>query len=353
MRHERSCLYPNDWPRRDREALERCLRKCGLFDTSPAADWSSDTVDRRTRSYGTFLFFALVRRQLRGEVSPQPQGSLLADFIQDLKGRVELTTVAIVLTGMVALLKVLRPCEDRSELEAAAHYYNRIAAKLASDKRTMLPVGASDLYFAGMARIERFEKEATTDPLAGVASGDGLMMMMLAASPVRLKNLHASRDGVHVVKTAAGFYEWRFSPAEIKNSERVQAELPAGLTTLIDRWRYEVRPFLLRGNEHDAMWVTTRGNAMSRTTVYWRFCNATEEELGVRINPHAVRHIAATSIAVSMPESVRMIPFILNNDDRTAQEHYNLADQLSASQQYLHRLEVRRQQAMAALKVRR
>jgi hypothetical protein len=92
---------------------------------------------------------------------------------------------------------------------------------------------------------------------------------------------------------------------------------------------------------------------MSRNTVYARLCAATEEEIGMRIYPHAIRHIAATSIAVSMPESVRMIPFILHNDDRTAQEHYNLADQLSASYQYVQRLEVRRQQAIATLKTRR
>jgi hypothetical protein len=73
----------------------------------------------------------------------------------------------------------------------------------------------------------------------------------------------------------------------------------------------------------------------------------------VRIYPHAIRHIAATSIAVSMPEKVRMTPFILYNDDRTAQQHYNVADQLSASCQYVQRLEVRRQQAMARLTVRR
>jgi hypothetical protein len=100
------------------------------------------------------------------------------------------------------------------------------------------------------------------------------------------------------------------------------------------------------------MWVTSLGDPMSRTTIYTRFCNATEDELGVRINPHAVRHIAATSIAVSMPESVRMIPFILNNSDRVAQEHYNLADGLSASRRYLEGLERRRQQALATTRAR-
>ena len=234
-------------------------------------------------------------------------------------------------------------------MEAAARHYERIAEP-SPDKRKIVSVGASELFYAGIARMQRFEKDATSDPIAAVAFEDGLMMTMLACKSVRLRNVHGSRVGVHIVKNRLGIYEWRFSRSETKNRERVQGELAPSATPFIDRWLYEIRPFLLGENDHDSMWVTTRGNPMSRTTLYWRFCNATEEEVGVRINPHAVRHIAATSIAVSMPESVRMIPFILNNDDRTAQEHYNLADQLSASFQYLQRLEQRRQLAFTRMK---
>jgi integrase/recombinase XerD len=347
MRKTRTCLYPSDWPRMDREALDRGLGRRGLFDTSDAAHWSTDTLDLNIRGHGTFLFFAQGRGELRTQSSPaaRARGQLLIDFINDSKARLQPSALAITLRSMAAMLRVIDPDGDRSEVEAAARYYRRIA-KHSRDKRKIVSVGASELYYAGLARMERLEAKAITDPVSGVAFGDGLMMAMLAANPVRLKNVHGSRSGVHVVQTAGGNYECRFSPSETKNRERVQAELPASLTRFIERWLNAVRPFLLGANNHDAMWMTSRGNPMSRPWIYSRFCNATEEELGVRINPHAVRHIAATSIAVSMPASAKIIPFVLHNDARTAQEHYNLADQLSASYQYLRGLEQRRQQAL-------
>ena len=348
MRKARTCLYPNDWPDRDREALDRSLGRRGLFDTSDAVHWSPNTLDLRIQWYGTFLFFARARAELGDQLGPaaRASGRLLTDFIDDLKTRLQPNTLATALRSVAAMLRVIDPDGDRSELEAAARYYRRIA-KPTCHKSRIIAVGASDLYYAGLARMQRLARQAARDPSAGVASGDGLMMAMLAPNPVRLKNVHGSRAGVHVVGTATGNYEWRFSPPETKNWERVQAEFPASLTGFIERWLNEIRPFLLGGKDHDAMWVTARGQPMARTTVYCRFCRATEEELGVRINPHAVRHVAATSVAVSMPDSVRMIPFVLHNDARTAQEHYNLADQLSASYRYLGGLQRRRQQAFA------
>jgi integrase len=353
MPYIRTCLYPPDWPERERIALEKSLTRGGLFDTSEAVGWSPDTLNRRIRSYGTFLFFARGRGELDdcATSTARASGRLLAEFIDDLKERVTLTTVAITLAGMAAILRIIDPGRDRTEVEAAARYYERIAEP-SPDKHKIVSIGASELFHAGIARFRRCEKDATSNSIAAVTCEDGLMMIMLACKPIRLRNVHGSRVGVHIVKNSLGIYEWRFSRSETKNRERVQAELAPSATPFIDRWLQEIRPFLLGRNDHDAMWVTTRGNPMSRSTVYWRFCNATEQELGVRINPHAVRHIAGTSIAISMPDSVRMIPFVLDNDYRTAQKHYNLAEQLCASFHCLQKLERRRQLAFTRMKAR-
>jgi len=348
MRKTRTCLYPPDWPKSEREALNEALQPGGLFNTSKAKYWSPKTVDRRIRSYGTFLYFARDRGQLQSDIRPalRASGPFLEDFIEHLEDRLEATSIAIILSG----LRVVDPDGDTSVLKAAARHYER-TAKPVRDMSEIL-VGASRLYHAGIERMQRVAGDAEKNPLAAVAYGDGLTIAMCTANPVRLKNLHATQIGVHLTRAASGAYEWGFSPAETKNHQRIRADLPVSLTPFLDHWLGGIRPFLLRGQDHDAMWVTTRGHQMSRTTVYWRLCNATEHELGIRIYPHAIRHIAATSIAVSMPASVRMIPFILNNDDRTAREHYNLANQLSASLQYLQRLEARRQLALNSNKGR-
>ena len=47
---------------------------------------------------------------------------------------------------------------------------------------------------------------------------------------------------------------------------------------------------------------------------YYRFCQATCEELGRPINPHAVRKIVATGIAVSEPDLVELIQHVLDHE---------------------------------------
>lgn len=346
----RTCIYPPCWPPEERQKLSKALRRGGLFTTGEAAHWAPDTVDRRVRSYGTFLFFAKSRGELIDGVRPsvRASGPLLEEFIEDLTDRVAPVTVAITLSGLKSMLRVIDPEGDRTAVAAAARYFER-HAKPARDFRSIL-VGASQLYHAGIDRMRRVSKETATDTRAAMTFQDGLVIAMTAAHPVRLKNLQSTRINLHLNRTLSGTYRWRFDKSETKNHRLVDGQLPAGLTAFVDLWVEHVRPTLLRRQGHDAMWVTSHGDPMSRDTVYHRLCNATQEELGVRIYPHAIRHIAATSIAVSLPKDVRMIPFILNNDDRTAREHYNLADQLSASHQYVRVLEVRRQQAMARLK---
>ena len=86
---------------------------------------------------------------------------------------------------------------------------------------------------------------------------------------------------------------------------------------------------------------------MAIQTAYDRFCRATKQELGKRINPHLVRDIVATGIAVSMPESVRITPMVLDHrTEQTSRHYYNLADALSASARYVDRLEELRRRAL-------
>jgi hypothetical protein len=194
--------------------------------------------------------------------------------------------------------------------------------------------------------MDRNRVLAKENAAAAIRYSDGLMMAMLAAKPVRRKNLLATRIGEHLTKVANGNYEWRFAAHETKTKQEVLAELPASLTPHIDFWIDTVRPVLLGHGQSDSFWITTVGTRMAIHTAYGRFCRATAQELGKRINPHLVRDIVATGIAVSMPESVCITPMVLDHrNDQTSRRHYNLADALSASARYLVRLEELRRRA--------
>jgi integrase len=92
---------------------------------------------------------------------------------------------------------------------------------------------------------------------------------------------------------------------------------------------------------------------MSKGHIHFRYCQATTEELGVRINPHLMRKIVATGVAVSMPEDAKIIPDLLDHaDDRTSREHYILAGQLHEGRRHLALLRSRRAK-VSGLQIRR
>ncbi|MEZ5922893.1 MAG: tyrosine-type recombinase/integrase [Hyphomicrobiaceae bacterium] len=176
--------------------------------------------------------------------------------------------------------------------------------------------------------------------------GDGLRIALLVAKPIRLRNLASAKIGTHLIEVGSS-YRWRFKPSETKTRETIDVELPVRLTPYIDRWIAEYRAVFPGADETDALWLSSRGGPMSQAGVGDRICLTTKRELGVRINPHAFRHIVATSIAIAMPEDVRMTPFLLDHrTERTVTEHYDLANSLAASARYLKQLELRRQRAL-------
>lgn len=163
---------------------------------------------------------------------------------------------------------------------------------------------------------------------------------------LRLRNLVGTTIGKNLLKVG-NVYRWTFGAAETKTGLVIDALLPQRLTPYIDRWITHYRQLLLGPVASDALWISIKGQAMGRAAVYERICVATTQELGIRINPHAFRHIVATGVAIAMPEEVRLTPFLLDHrTERTVQEHYNLADSLSASSRYLERLGARRRLAL-------
>jgi integrase/recombinase XerD len=138
----------------------------------------------------------------------------------------------------------------------------------------------------------------------------------------------------HITKVD-GIYVCTFSAAETKNRRELVEPLPAALTPHIDLYLAEVRPALLRGHVSDAFWISTYRAALSEQSIYTTICAATEEELGVRLNPHLFRDALATGIATDDPEHIRMASRLLGHaDPRTTERHYIHAQALRASRRY-------------------
>jgi site-specific recombinase XerC len=237
------------------------------------------------------------------------------------------------------------PAGDRSLVLRGLRRQEAIARPRRDKTKYRLAPG--DIYEAGLARMDAVERRASCGhTLKALHYSDGLRLAMLVAKPARLRNFAGTKIGENLLKTG-DVYRWTFGAAETKTGEVIDALLPQRLTPYIERWIAHHRRLLLGPGASDALWVSIKGQAMGRAAVYERVCVATTQELGIRINPHAFRHIVATGVAIAMPEEVRLTPFLLDHrTERTVQEHYNLADSLSASSRYLQLLEARRRLAL-------
>ena len=112
----------------------------------------------------------------------------------------------------------------------------------------------------------------------------------------------------NLILLPSGIYELRIMGSGNKTKTPIVAPLSQSLTKWLDQWFGDVRPFLLRKHGSSRMWITHRGNPMSHFQVYARYCEATEQELGIRISPHMMRKIVASGVAASLPEKVEWTP---------------------------------------------
>jgi integrase len=175
------------------------------------------------------------------------------------------------------------------------------------------------------------------------------MMSMEAIKALRLRNLSGMLVDHNIVENQLDAYELRYEPHETKTWARIRAPLPDKLAPWIKYWLEVVRLNLLRisGQECQTMWVTTKGADMKPITLYYRFCQATKEETGKRINPHLCRKIIATGIAIGAPEMIELAPGALDHTSRRhTQDAYDLADDLAASRAVNSIVGRRRQEAI-------
>jgi integrase/recombinase XerD len=335
-RTERLSLDVADWPARDRAAWAAARQSAGpLDDGGLAAAWSTKTVRQTEKGYG--LWLGCLARYGRLDPEAAPGARLTRDsltlFGNELLDRVAPQTAASRVRDLSVMIRVLDPDADRSLVRRMqANLARRAPPSRAKRERMIAP---SLLFTAGLARMDRVEHERhRKHDVRNVRYRDGLLMAILAARAFRRGNLAQMRIGRHITRIDR-VYVCSFSGAETKNGRELVEPLPVALTSYIDHYLAEVRPALLRGHVCDAFWVSTYRAALSEQSIYTKICAATEEELGVRLNPHLFRDALATGIAIDDPEHIRMASRLLGHaDQRTTEGHYIHAEALTASRRY-------------------
>src|SRR5262249_39041939 len=130
--------------------------------------------------------------------------------------------------------------------------------------------------------------------LKHVQARDGMMIALLAARPLRIKNFTALRLGVHLTRREDGRWRLYVPPAETKNAETMDDVLPADIGLLLDRYQQADRPALLArrqtgSDSEDHLWISEDGLPMTSQSIRLRIREQTFKAFGVAISPHRFR----------------------------------------------------------------
>ena len=336
------CVPLAEWPATDQAAWNAALQPGDVLDPGGVATgWAAATRTIVISGYGRWLTWLAGRDLLDPLLPPAARVTRqrLRDYAEDPRSTVAPFTVATRIEQIGNAMRAMAPEQDWRWIQRAADRL-RAGAVSARDKRARLQSPAQ-LLALGMQLMATAEIAVDNLPVARAKSHrDGLLIALLALRPMRARNLAAIACGQHLVRRGEAWW-LLFPAAETKTHRALEFPFPPELAPHLERYMAAYRPVLLaRGNHQDqspvtGLWVSSQGTQMGYAAIGHQVRQRTRAAFGVALSPHLFRDCAATEIAISAPDQVRLIMPILGHTTlKTSERHYNLAGSLEAGRRY-------------------
>jgi integrase/recombinase XerD len=337
MAAARLSLRFEDWPASDQAMWRAAIAEGDILDgAGPGAHWAGATRNNTRKAYGYWLGWLAKHGFLDADVAPLDRVTpeRVAAYVTDLQARVAASSVFAYILDLLRYVKRVAPERDWAWL---SNIKNRLWARAspAKDKTSRIRP-AAELFALGIELMHsatgfrsRYNRLA-----AEIRFRDGLIIALLAARPIRLKNLTALEIGRHLV-CIDGVYWLRLEAEEVKNAKHIEVSLPEALTPWLERYLASVRPRLLGAATSNRLWVSCQGTPLFDGVIRHHVCKHTKAAFGVAISPHLFRDCAATSVAIEDPEHVRIAASILGHHSlATTQRYYDQSRMLDAGRHY-------------------
>ena len=334
----RRCWAIAEWPEADRHLWLAALTLGDILEPGGArAHYRPISNSKVAKGYGRWLaWLASVGALLPGDTPGQRiTPSAVQAYVTALQAVNRRQTLLARLQELYEVALVMAPEQDWQWLR-------RMAARVRSfedDRREKRPrmVSAADLFELGCSLMERAQG---TPRQRAVQFRDGLAIALLAARPVRRRNL--AELTLHHSLVQRDRCWWLLLPdEETKTAVPLEMPWPEALHQQLETWLTIHRPILVacRGRWHspagDAVWISTDGSPMTQMALYDRIMLQTKAAFGLPLNPHLFRDCAATSIAIQDPEHVRIAASLLGHVSlATTERYYNQAQSLEAARHW-------------------
>jgi integrase len=325
----------NEWPEADRLGWMEALRPAQRFKRGGAASnlapvSQADIANR----YGLYLNYL----QRNGRLDPKGNAVTLVTlddvhgFVAELQSRVRSVTVWNSVYKLRRASQLIAPSADFGWLTEIEKDVALIMMPRSKVDRVVLTERLVDAGLTLIREAEMFGK----NPLAR-ATGvrNGLLIVLLALHPIRIKNFAALRIANTFIKI--GDRWWLHVPSDNTKSHRMdERQVPEFITDVVNRYIEMHRPVLCRGVEHSALWVSsTTGRQLTTKNLGSLISKITRETIGVDVSPHLFRTAGASTAALYGNSHPHLATALLNHRDvRITEDHYNLSTSLAAGAEY-------------------
>ena len=325
-----------EWSLSDRLGQEEACRpaqrlKCGGSASHLAPVSQADIFNR----YGLYVDFL----QRDGRFDPAGGAMTLVTpdnvnaFIAELQARVRSVTVWNSVYKLRRAAQLIAPGGDFKWL---AEIEKDIALVMVPRSKAERLVLTERLVEAGLTLIREAELFGKTAFARAVGVRNGLLVVLLALHPIRIKNFAALVIADTFVNVGGRW--WLHVPPEDTKSHRVeQRQVPEFMTDAVDRYINVHRSLLSRGNAgQSALWISsTTGRRFTTKNLGTLISKITREAIGVDVSPHLFRTAGASTAALYGGKYPHLASAVLNHhDSRVTEENYNCAMGLSAGKEY-------------------
>jgi integrase/recombinase XerD len=333
------CKTVDEWPSKDQSLWVAALRPGDVLeDGGELSRLSEFTIRSIRKGYGRWLTWLNSSGLLDERATPADRitQARVRDYVAALKRENATLTIIRRLAELTQAAKIMDPRQNWS-------WIGRIAASVRAQHEPARPkrhrlVGSRVLFDLGLALMIRAPSEEN-DRRRLITFRDGLLIALLAARPLRLRNLAGLALERNVMRR--GEIWWiEVGATETKTGAPIDMPWPQALAPHLEHYLSEIRPLLAtrRGRwarpAGGALWLSTDGSPMAPDSIYDRVVVRTRAALGRPINPHLFRDCAATSVAIEDPTHVRIASQLLGHrSSATTERHYNQARAIEASRQ--------------------
>jgi integrase/recombinase XerD len=332
----RRALPLGEWSPVDRELWNASLRRGDLLeDGGSRAGHAPSSNQKVVKGYSCWLGWLAESGLLKADVPPASRitSARVGAYLQALQKTHSTGSMINLLEDLYAAARVFDPDCDWSWIRTVI---SRIHARhVPTDRKRDRIVSPVELFELGRDLMRRAASERAELKRA-LTYRDGLMISVLSARPLRLKNLL----GLELSRTFVRWADtwWIDIPAEeTKTKELIEIPLPDELTPAVDAYLREHRPVLClrRGRwvspVGNALWVSADGSPMRDRSTHQMIVEQTKAAFGHPVNPHLFRDCVATSVAVDDPNHFGIAARLLGHRNQaTTERYYDLARSIDA-----------------------